>query len=530
MRIECNFMNRLWTIAGLTWVGMQAIEGADPFPDPIPMSGIVVEVEQVVTIPDSTSGSPPRLSVLTEDPAGRLFVNDQRGPMYQVDEATGTVTEYLDLRDYGELSIKATWEAGFQSFAFHPDFFNSEGQGYGRFYTIHSSSNTSASPDFDPGGDTNFHTLLLEWQTSSPGAGVFSPADSQNPYRELMRLKQPYGNHNAGLIAFSPVANPEHDDYGNLYVAIGDGGSGGDPQENGEDPSNPFGAVLRINPLGADSANGQYGIVVGNSLASDGNPSTLGEIYCYGLRNPQRFGWDLVTGNCYIADIGQNAVEEINLAANGAHFGWDIREGSFDFEGGSSAGLTDPVAEYDHVNPVSSPPTSIGNRAVTVGEVVRGALVDGLEGMLLLSDFPTGLIFLLDVDNDPLDGGQDGLSELMLHDGDNVAVRLLDLINEVRSGRGLSNATRADLRFSVNTPGRIYITNKQDGVVRRIKATDPPANSLSTSNDGQLQIHFNGLLQSSGNLLDWARVIPQPVSPMEVGPTEEPVFFRTEGR
>ena len=138
-------------------------------------------------------------------------------------------------------------------------------------------------------------------------------------------------------------------------------------------------------------------------LAADGDPDTLGEIFAYGLRNPQRFGWDTVTGNMFIADIGQDAVEEIDLGANGANFGWDDREGSFRFDSRNTEGLTDPVAEYDHTRPVTRLPTSISNRAITVGEVARGTGIPGLDGLLPISDFPTGLMFTLDVDNDPLD-------------------------------------------------------------------------------------------------------------------------------
>ena len=150
------------------------------------------------------------------------------------------------------------------------------------------------------------------------------------------------------------------------------------------------------------------------------------------MRNPQRFSWDATTSSMFIADIGQNAVEEINVGANGGNFGWDDREGSFPFESNRTAGLTDPVAEYDHTNVVSNPPTNIGNRAVTVGEVARHTGIPGLDGLLLLSDFPTGLIFTLDVDNDPLDGGQDGLRELQPLDQNLQPVRLLELINDVR--------------------------------------------------------------------------------------------------
>ena len=453
---------------------VSAAAGQNRFRDPVPTSNLSVDILDFATIPDSRNRQPPRLSVLTTDPTGRLFVNDQRGPLYTIDSAGSEVTEYLDLRDFSELRITSTSEAGFQSFAFHPDFAKENASGFGRFYTIHSSGDTRSQPDFDPGGSTAFHTLLLEWRTDTPGATTFSPAQADEPYREILRFNQPFGNHNAGLVAFNPTTTDADEDYGNLYVALGDGGGGGDPQDNGEDPSNPFGAILRIDPLGSDGSNGQYGIVTANELASDGDGRTLGEIYSYGLRNPQRFGWDMETRNMFIADIGQSAVEEINLGANGANFGWDNREGSFRFESNETEGLTDPVAEYDHTNLVRDPPTTIGNRAITVGEVARGTGILGLDGQLLLSDFPTGLIFTLDVDNDPLDGGQDGLLELRPVGPDGEPTRLLELINDVRADRGLSAATRADLRFGIGTPGEVYITNKQDGIVRRLVALSLP--------------------------------------------------------
>ncbi len=456
------------------------------FPAPIPTSDLRVRIEPFATIPDSSTNLPPRLNLLTPDPSGRLFVNDQRGPMYTIDATGNHVAEYLDLRDFASLSIRSTSEAGFQSFAFHPDFYDQAADGFGRFYTIHSSNNTTPTPDFDPGGNTSFHTVLLEWRTNTPAAPVFTPADAGAPFREIMRLDQPFSNHNAGLIAFNPTVGPTDADYGNLYIAIGDGGSGGDPQNNGQDASNPYGAILRIDPRQREQgpvfiteeadnapANNQYRIVTDNALDSDSNPNTLSEIYAFGLRNPQRYGWDTATGNMYIADIGQNVVEEINLGANGANFGWDDREGSFPFDSNNTSGLTDPVAEYDHTNPVSVMPTPIGNRAVTVGEVARGTGIPGLDGQLVLSDFPTGLIFVLDVDSDPLDGGQDGLRELQPLDEDLQPVRLLELINAARAARGLGAQNRADLRFGFNTPGEVYVLNKHDGVVRRLIVPEP---------------------------------------------------------
>ena len=311
-----------------------------------------------------------RMNLMTTDPSGRLFVNDQDGGLFFINRQTRRSTEYLNLSDdglYPSLQLISAGEPGFQSFAFHPDFATAGTGGFGKFYTIHSSGNTDPTPDFDPGGNTSFHSVLLEWNTSDPTAESFIAADPANPFREVIRFKQPFGNHNAGQLAFNPSTGADGDRT-NLYIGLGDGGSGNDPQDNGQDAGNPFGAVLRIDPLGDNSGNGQYGIVADNDFASDGLVATLAENYSIGLRNPQRFGWDVRNGNLYIADIGQNAFEEINLAQNGGNFGWDIREG---LQGGNLPGAIDPVATYSHTNFITNFTT--GSRAITVGEVVIGS-------------------------------------------------------------------------------------------------------------------------------------------------------------
>lgn len=502
--------------------------GQDRYPEPIPYEAEVVTVEEVATIPDSTPDNPPRMSVVTTDPNGRLFVNDQRGPLYLVPPESGKVTTYLDLRSYPELDVFATFEAGFQSFAFHPEFATEGAPGFGRFYTIHSCANTEPSPDFSTPRNEGFDTLLLEWRTDNPESSAFVPAEPEQPYRELLRIRQPYGNHNAGLIAFSTVSRKEDPDFGLLYVALGDGGSGGDPQENAEDPGNPFGAILRINPLGSDSDNAQYGIPPGNALAADGDPQTLGEIYAYGLRNPQRFAWDLVTKIGYIADIGQNSVEEINRLANGAHYGWDLREGNFDYEGGSSpVELTGPIAAYDHFDTFSAPSVSLANRAVTTGEVARGTLLPSLEGHLLLADFPTGILLALDLESRFLDGDQQGLREIRLRKAGGPTVRFLDLINAARNDRGLGSTSRTDLRFSIGTPGQIFLSNKQDGILRRIVPQADPDISFVPAEQAPVSVRFRGVLQSSRDLTSWTTLLPQPESPWEIDPQDLPLFLRT---
>ena len=148
-------------------------------------------------------------------------------------------------------------------------------------------------------------------------------------------------------------------------------------------PEIPTALSCELIRLGNNSTNGQYGIVAENVFASDGSAATLAENFSIGLRNPQRFGWDDRNGNLYIADIGQNAFEEINLAQNGGNFGWDVREGS---QGGNVQGAIDPVAAYSHSNFITGATT--GGRAVTVGEVVLGSEIPALDGQLLLGRFP----------------------------------------------------------------------------------------------------------------------------------------------
>lgn len=450
---------------------------AQSFPSPIPISSLGVGIRDIARLPSPGSGNMPRMSVATRDPLGRLMVNDQRGPMYTVNVTSGAVAEYFDIRDYAGTSLIAGGEQGFQGFAFHPDFNSPNAPGFGRFYTFHSSTNTTPTPDFSPtqtSPATTHDEVLLEWQASDPSAPTFTPVNPAAPYRELLRFDKRYSNHNGGNIAFSPLGGADRN---NLYIAMGDGGGAGDPFNYGQNTSTGFGKLLRIDPLGSDSANGRYGIVANNTLAADGNAATRGEIYAYGLRNPQRFGWDTDTGNLYIADIGQDAVEEINLAVNGGNYGWDVREGSVSPPGA----FINPAAEYRHTRTLATHPSPLpsgfqnSSDAITMGEVYRGTAIPSLDGMLMSGDNPQGTFYILDVDSDPLDGGGEGWTELIaVEESSGVAKRLISIINEERSSLGLGNATRADLRYSVNTPGEVFILNKQDGVLRMLVPLTAP--------------------------------------------------------
>lgn len=459
---------------------------ANPLPLPIPQSSLGVRLVEVAQIPFS-GVQPPRLNFLRspEDGSGRLFVNDMLGKLYQI--SGGEVQEYLDLKSQiGPNFVSSGGQRGFISLAFAPDFATS-----GLFYTVHTERKGLTPPDFPVTKPilnnqgvvipSSHHDVLLEWRADDPQASSFSGA-----YREILRIEQPYRDHNLGEIAFNPNAAPGSPDYGLLYIAAADGGSDGfpvsntDPLDNGQDLSVPLGKILRIDPLGSNGTNGRYGVPADNPFVADNNPQTLGEIWAYGLRNPHRFNWDTAgAGKMLIADIGQAFIEEVNLGFPGANYGWGNREGTFvvdeDNEGvlfplpGNDAdnNYAYPVAQYDHDVP--------GNVAIAGGYVYRGADIPYLQGEYVFADFATdGRFFHVGVDQ-LIQGQQAALSELRLFQEGEV-VSFLDVLNKPRS----------DLRFGLDDSGEIYLINKQDGMIRRLdRALEIPLNGkrIGTAED-----------------------------------------------
>ena len=194
--------------------------------------------------------------------------------------------------------------------------------------------------------------------------------------RELLAVEQPYDNHNGGDVEVGPD--------GYLYVALGDGGSGGDPQGNGQDTQARLGKILRIDPAGATGDD--YGIPADNPFA-DGAAGAP-EVWLYGVRNPWRIAFDAETGDLWVADVGQDAYEEIDLlpaasgGGRGANLGWNEMEGSHPFEDGSNPeGGVLPVFEYDRED---------GGCSVTGGVVYRGGAIPGLVGAYLFTDYCDG--------------------------------------------------------------------------------------------------------------------------------------------
>ncbi|MGE3072996.1 MAG: sorbosone dehydrogenase family protein [Dehalococcoidia bacterium] len=278
------------------------------------------------------------------DGSGRLFVLEKRGVISVIDKDGNKETKpFLDITS---LVLSSGNEQGLLGLAFHPDFAQN-----GRFfvdYTAKNADNTVAE----------FHV---------PTAG--GPADS-TPVKTLFAIKDIYPNHNGGMLAFGPD--------GYLYVSTGDGGSGGDPNGNGQNLKAYLGKILRVDVDSGDP----YGIPPTNPYAKIAGARA--EIWAYGLRNPWRFSFDSQTGDLWIGDVGQNKYEEIDfqLAADkgGANYGWNIMEGLHCYKpatGCDQTGLVKPVFEYDHGSGCS----------VTGGYVYRGKAVSAFSGKYLFTDY-----------------------------------------------------------------------------------------------------------------------------------------------
>jgi glucose/arabinose dehydrogenase len=203
-------------------------------------------------------------------------------------------------------------------------------------------------------------------------------ADTRNA-REILFVAQPFRNHNGGQLVIGPD--------GYLYVSLGDGGSGGDPNGNGQDTSALLGKILRIDPE-APTGDLPYGIPDGNPFA-DGAAGAP-EVWLYGVRNPWRFSFDRDNGDLWIGDVGQGAIEEVDQlpsffgrdAGKGANLGWNEMEGSQPFEGGTAPeGAIAPIFDYPHTG---------GNCSVTGGFVYRGAAIPDLQGVYVFADYCVG--------------------------------------------------------------------------------------------------------------------------------------------
>lgn len=439
----------------------------DPFPAPIPeRDGIIrVNTREFAVLPDIDGVAARMMNMEHEAGTRRFFVNDMRGPLYSVSEDGATVRLYVDINDakWGVGVQSQGRERGFQSFAFHPQFGEPGTPGYGKFYTYTDTPNMSPAPDFNTPGEKPTHdTVLLEWTARTPAAAAY---DGALP-RELMRWRQPFANHNAGDLKFNPLAKPGTAEFGLLYIGAADGGSGGDPMSLSQNVASGFGKILRIDPLGSNGRNKKYGIPASNPFLAQ--KDALPELYAIGLRNPQRFAWDSRNGNMFVADIGQNIVEEVSPVTAGANLGWNAWEGSYRFisrqavsteKPRSDPAMTYPVAEWGQVDPL------LQNQSAASGLVIyRGQEIPQLANRVLFSDLGAGELFHVNADKLPA-GGQDAIRRVVFG-GEGDFKTFLQVIQAKNQEQGRKPATRADPRLIPGPANQVFLLNKGDGVIR----------------------------------------------------------------
>jgi glucose/arabinose dehydrogenase len=446
----------------------------DPFPQPIVTTEgvITVTAREFASLPDVDGVAARMMSLVQEPTSRRLFVSDMHGLLYTVSPDGRTVAPYLDLRDpKWSVAVQSQGrERGLQSFVLHPQFAQAGAQGFGRFYTYTDISDQTPTPDFVTPLETSaHHTVLHEWTAKTPGAATYDGG----PPRELIRLRQPYANHNGGMITFNPTARPGTADYGLLYMGVGDGGSGGDPQGVAQNLGSAFGKILRIDPLGKNGRGGKYGIPAANPFVS--RAGTLPEIYAYGVRNSQRFAWDARNGAMYITDIGQNIVEEVSPVTAGANLGWNVWEGSYRYVSQravsteaprSDPAVTYPIVEWGQLDPV----LLANNSSAAVSLVVyRSTTIPQLTNRIVFGDMPSGEVFHVSADTLPA-GGQDAIRRVLFVTGAGAAPRpALEIIQEKNRAQGKTAAARADLRFDATPTGQIFLLNKADGTIRVVE-------------------------------------------------------------
>lgn len=285
------------------------------------------------------------------DGTKRLFVLEQEGRIrvFENNSTTQTADTYLDIAS----KVTSVGEMGLLGLAFHPEFKQN-----GFFYVYYTKRNPLES--------------VVSRFKADPTANRVDAATET----VLLRFSQPFENHNGGKIGFGPD--------GFLYIATGDGGSGGDPNNYGQNRKTFLGKILRIDVNKTDKGN--YGIPADNPFVSDAN--AFPEIYAYGLRNPWRFSFDRETGLLWTGDVGQNAQEEIDIIKKGGNYGWRLKEGQdcYNPKNDCNQGqLIDPIHQYGRGDGVS----------ITGGVVYRGASQPALKGKYIYADFGSGKVWAL---------------------------------------------------------------------------------------------------------------------------------------
>ncbi len=355
-----------------------------------------------------------------------LFFVEQDGRILIHDIAAGTRTTFMDIQPL----IRHTGnEQGLLGLAFHPNYNGASGPGVGLFYVDYTTQATT-------GGESIGDTRISQFSRATATTG------NSGSEVVMMRIPQDFSNHNGGWIGFSPVD-------GYLYIGMGDGGSGDDPNNRGQDTDTLLGSILRIDVDGNNSSNGLYGIPASNPLPNDGdaNNNDQPEIWAYGIRNAWRCGFDRETGDLYIGDVGQDAREEVDFqfaaSAGGENYGWACREGNIATPGRfptcSPSPRVEPVYVYNHTN-------SPFRCTVIGGHVYRGCEIPELDGTYFCNEYCSNEVWSFKIN-----AGGTGITGLQ----------------EISSQLGLSNC----VSWGEDAYGELYVVNQGNDTIHKIIAT-----------------------------------------------------------
>ncbi len=307
----------------------------------------------VSAYPKLTFASPVEFTY-ANDGTNRLFVIEQEGRVrvFENNVNTASAGTYLDIRK----KVAYGGEMGLLGLAFHPDF---KQNGY--FYVNYTKSNPR-------------ETIVSRFKAKSTDAMDVDPATEVI----LFRFEQPFSNHNGGKVLFGPD--------GYLYVSTGDGGSGGDPHNNGQNRGSWLGKILRVDVNSTEK--GHYGIPKDNPFKGS-SQGYREEIFAYGLRNPWRVSFD-EQGRLWAGDVGQDKIEEVDIVTKGGNYGWRVKEANADYNAKDNkvdeAELVAPVWQYSHSN---------GDVSITGGIVYRGSSNPALRGKYIYGDYASGRVWAL---------------------------------------------------------------------------------------------------------------------------------------
>lgn len=368
--------------------GFSCESSSDPTdkPDDSTANPVAGEYQAVIAFPNLTFDDPVEFTH-AGDGTNKVYVIEQRG-VIRVFDNVSTVAQapvFLDI----DARVDAGGEMGLLGLAFHPDF---KTNGY--FYVNYNRNLPSRQ------------TVISRFKVNQ--GSTTSDASSE---KILLTFEQPYTNHKGGKMAFGSD--------GFLYIATGDGGSGGDPQNHAQNRKDLLGKILRINVNVAETE--KYSIPADNPYVNN-TEGFMPEIYAYGLRNPWRFSFDATTNNLWVGDVGQNEVEEIDIITKGGNYGWKVKEGDDCFYAAGNcnqSGLIGPVLSYRQ---------GTDGRSVTGGLVYRGTKLPDLVGKYIFGDYVSGKIWALNYSaskatnsNDKIDNvgsisafGEDAAKELYI--------------------------------------------------------------------------------------------------------------------